>query len=95
MRKWQPDDIEQQWLVGGIENAARAGRHRADGVAVIPVLERDDAFARLADVAPIAQRHLERDFYRCRPAVGEEHMPQSGGAISTSFAAKVSAGSCV
>ena len=45
-------DVEQQRLVGRVEHAARADRHRADGVAVIAVLERDDARARLAAVAP-------------------------------------------
>ncbi len=36
-------DVEQQRLVGGVEDAASARRHRADGVAVIAVLQRDDA----------------------------------------------------
>ena len=88
-------DVEQQRLVGGVEDAARAGRHGADGVAVIAVLERDDARARLAAVAPVAERHLERDLDRGRAAVGKEDVREPWGAIATSFSARRSAGSWV
>ena len=67
-------DVEQQRLVGGVENAARARRHRADGIAMIGVLERQDARALLADVAPVAERHLQCDFDRRRSAVGKENV---------------------
>ena len=48
LRKRQPLHFEQQRLISGIENAARACRHRADGVAMIGMFQRDDAVARFA-----------------------------------------------
>ena len=41
--------------------AARADTHRADRIAVVAVLHDDDARARRADIAEIAECHLERD----------------------------------
>ena len=71
-------DLEQHRIVGRIEDAARADRHAADRVAVIAVLEREDAVARLAAIVPVAERHLERDLDRGGAAVGEEDMRKSG-----------------
>ena len=51
------------------------------GVAVIAVLERDDALARLADVAPVAERHLQRDLDRVEPLSEKKTCASPGGAI--------------
>ena len=45
-REGNARDVEEQRLVRRVEGRARAGRHRADRIAVIAVLERDDARAR-------------------------------------------------
>ena len=74
MGERQAHDVEQQRFVGGIEHAARARRHRADRVTMIGVLQRDDAGARFARVAPEAERHFQRDFDGGRAAVGIEDM---------------------
>ena len=63
-------DVEQQRLVGRVEHAARADRHAADRVAVIAVLERDDAAARrrrccASSRAPSSARPRRRSS-RCR-----------------------------
>ena len=42
----RPLDIEQQRLIGRVEDAARADRHGADRVAVIGAFQREDAAAR-------------------------------------------------
>ena len=69
----QEIDLEQHRLVGRGEDAARADRHRAEGVAVIAVREGDDAVPWPADVVPVAHRHLQSDLHRGRTGVGEEN----------------------
>src|SRR3546814_9401756 len=70
-------DVEQQGLPGTVVDAALADRHRADRVAVIAMLEDENAVARLADVEPIAERHLERDLDAGRARVREEGASRS------------------
>ena len=77
LRKRNAADVKQQRLISGVEHAARARRHRADRVAVIGVLQREDACARLADVAPKAERHLERDFDGRRAAIRKENVREA------------------
>ncbi len=55
-------DLEQVRVEWSGERAARAHAHGAERIAVIGVLEGDDEAAALATVAPVLQRHLERDF---------------------------------
>ncbi len=76
MRKRDASHLKQQGLVGLVEQTAGADRHAADGIAVIGVLQRQDAVTRLARIAPVAERHLERDLHRRGAAVGEEDMLQ-------------------
>ena len=75
-RKGQSDDVEQQRLVGAVEHAAGADRHRANGVPVIAVLEDKDAMTGLAQVHPVAERHLECDLNTRRARVREENASQ-------------------
>src|SRR5208283_4435389 len=63
-------DVVEQRRVADVEGPARRGRHAADRVAVIAVLERENPSAVLAAVLPKAQRHLDRDLDRGRAAVG-------------------------
>jgi len=64
-RKWQARDVEQQRLIGRVEDAARARRHRAHRIAMIGVAERDELRAfRLAAISPVLNRHLKCDFHR-------------------------------
>ena len=72
-------DLEQQGLIGAGEAAALAGGHRADRVAMIAMLERDDAVARRAAIQPEAERHLQRDLDAGRSAVGVKHVIEPGG----------------
>ena len=44
---------------------------------MIAVLQRDDARARFAAIAPEAQRHLDRHFDAGRAAVGIEHIVET------------------
>src|SRR3546814_9307099 len=54
-------------------------------VAVIAMLEDEDAAARLADVEPIAERHLERDLDAGRARVREEGASERGGGDADQF----------
>ena len=67
-------DVEQQRRIGGIEDAARPRRHRADRIAVIGMFERQDARALLTRVAPIPKRHLQCDLDCRRSAIGKENV---------------------
>ena len=94
--KGQARDVEQQRLVGRVEHAARADRHAADGVAVIGVLQREDAAARLRrdcakSRAPSSARPRPRSS-RCRRRTRSR---RPGGVIATSCRASSSAGSWV
>ncbi len=49
-----------------------------------------------AEIAPVAERHLERDFDGRRTAVGKEHVRQAARRnIDNRARATASAGSCV
>src|SRR3546814_19708164 len=72
-------DVEKQGLPGTVVDAALADRHRADRVAVIAMLEDENAVARPADVEPIATRHLERDLDAGRTRVRASSESQRGG----------------
>ena len=62
------------------EDRVFAHRHRADGVAVIRVVERDDPLSRrLALVAPVLHGELHRDFDRRRSVVRVEDAREPGG----------------
>ena len=79
MGKGDGVDIEQQRRPGGVIDAAFAHRHGADGIAMIAVLEDEDAVARLGKtvqraVVPVAERHFQRHLDRGRATVGEEDM---------------------
>lgn len=78
-RERQPLHVKQQRRIGSIEHTARARRHGADRVAMISVLQRQDAAPGLAPVAPETQRHLERDLHRGRTAIRIEDMRKTRG----------------
>src|SRR3984957_11739688 len=73
---WKRDGchVEQQRSIGGVEHAARADRHRPDGVTVIGVLHHDDAASWLAYIVPVTERHFERHFHAGRATVGKENV---------------------
>jgi hypothetical protein len=73
-RKGQPRDVEQQGIVGRVEDAAFAHRHSADGVAVIGALERKYAGALFGAMTPEAERHFQRDLHRGRSAIREKYV---------------------
>ncbi len=77
--KGNTHDLEQQRLIGGVERRARASRHGSDRVAVIAMLQRDDARALLAEIAPIAQRHFDRDLDASGAAVRIEDVIETLG----------------
>src|SRR3546814_8868343 len=85
VREGDSVDVEQQGLPRAVVDAALADRHRADRVAVIAMLEDEDAAARLADVEPIAERHLERDLDAGRARVREEGASERGGGDADQF----------
>src|SRR3546814_9962267 len=89
VREGDSVDVEQQGLPRAVVDAALADRHRADRVAVIAMLEDEDAAARLADVEPIAERHLERDLDAGRARVrerSEEHTSELQSLMRISYA---------
>jgi hypothetical protein len=53
--------VEQQRPVGGVEQVDPADRHGADRVAVVGHPQRDELRPLLAALAPVLERHLERD----------------------------------
>ncbi len=53
--------VEEQRPVHRVEEVDAAHRHRADSVAVVGHLERHEAVALLAALAPVLEGHLERD----------------------------------
>ncbi|MNP01047.1 hypothetical protein D3C76_928490 [compost metagenome] len=71
------DGIEQQRLVGFGKQRHVAHRHRGNGFAVVAVGEGDKAFLLgFADVLPVMEAHLQRDFDAGRAVVGVEHPVQ-------------------
>ena len=78
-------DVEQQRLPRAVVDAALADRHRADGVAMIAVVEDENAAARLAYVEPVAERHLERDLDAGRARVRKEDAGERGGGDADQF----------
>ena len=74
-------DGKEQRLIGGIVNTALADAHRADRVAVIGMLHHGDALALpLPQMAPMAQRHFQRDLDAGGAGIGEEGVGQAGDA---------------
>ena len=69
--------IEQQRRIGAVEHAARADRHRPDRIAVIGVLQHQDAVPRLAPVGPEPERHLQRHLDAGRAGIRIEHVGQA------------------
>ena len=69
----QSRDLEQVAGERIGEHAARAHAHRAEGVAVIGMLERDDHASRRAAIDPVLQCDLYRDLDGRRAVVGKEH----------------------
>ena len=74
-----PPGVEQQRFVERVEQVDAADRDGAEGVAVVSILEADEARAlRLAALSPPLERHLQRDLDGRRAAVGVEHPAQTG-----------------
>jgi hypothetical protein len=78
-RKRNTGYVEQHRIIGCIEDAPVANRHRAKHIAVIGVFHCDDAMALVSAIVPAADRHLDRDLDRGRSAVRKEHMSKAPG----------------
>ncbi len=77
VRRFDPNRLEQHRRERLREDRGFTGGHRADGVAVIGVMQGDEPVTlRLSEVPPILQRQLERDLNGCRAVVGIEHPGQ-------------------
>ncbi len=77
-RHRRPQDLAQQIREGAVEDRVAARGHRAEGIAVVGVVEPDeDAAPRLAALAPLLDRHLHRDLDRGRAVVGDRR-PATG-----------------
>ena len=77
--------VEQRGSVERVEEIDAADGDRADGVAVVGVLEGDEARSfrtGIARLLPVLKRHLERDFDGGRAGVGEEDMLEARAALS-------------
>ena len=71
---------EQERVKDLMEEIDTPGAHRADGVAVIGLGERQELLLfRTASLAPVLEGHLEGDLGRGRSAVREEDLRQPGG----------------
>src|SRR5439155_10018203 len=71
--------LEEQVAERVVEDAA-AGRHRAEGVAVVRVLDRDEERAlRLAAIPPVLVGHLQRRLDRGGAVIGEEDARELAG----------------
>ena len=70
-------DVEQQRLIGTVESAARAHRHRADGIAMIAIFQHQDTMARLPTIQPVTKCHFQRDFHAGRTGIGKEQARQT------------------
>ena len=78
-----PAELAQQLRESAVEDRIAAGRHRAEGVAMVSVVEPDeDAAPLFAALAPLLDGHLHRDLDRGRAVVGVEDPRQAGGGES-------------
>ncbi len=69
--------FRQQWRIYAAIQRNVADRERADRLAVIAILQRDElGAAHLAAVAEPMESHLQRDFHAGRTIVGIEHLGQ-------------------
>ena len=93
--KRQIRDLEQHLLIGGVEQAALADRHRAEHVAVIAVLERDHTPAGRPRLCQNPTAILIATSTAVDPESEKNTCFRPRGAKASSLAASRSAGSCV
>ncbi len=87
-REWDARDIVEQGLIGGIEDAARAGGHGSHSVAMIGVLEGENARAPFAAIVEVTECHLQGDLDGGGAAVGIEHAGEASGCQRHQFTCK-------